>query len=83
MKSTKNSGGVNKDVASLEKTNLTIYPEEERDEGFMTIELYSWWILLVGVYLSFLSVKSVTGDFEESRMDILFSTPLSRKEYLI
>ncbi len=52
-------------------------------EGFMAIELYSWWILLVGVYLSFLSVKSVTGDFEESRMDILFSTPLSRKEYLI
>ncbi len=52
-------------------------------EGFMAVELYSWWILLVGVYLSYLSVKSVTGDFEERRMDILFSTPLSRKEYLI
>jgi len=52
-------------------------------EGFLSVELYSWWILLVGVYLSYLSVKSVTGDFEGNRMDILFSTPLSRKEYLI
>jgi len=52
-------------------------------EGFLSVELYSWWILLVGVYLSYLSVKSVTGDFEGDRMDILFSTPLSRKEYLI
>ncbi|MBS3781781.1 MAG: ABC transporter permease subunit [Candidatus Thermoplasmatota archaeon] len=52
-------------------------------EGYLSVELYSWWILLVGVYLSFLSVKSVTGDYEEGRMDIIFSTPLSRKEYLL
>ncbi len=52
-------------------------------EGFLSVELYSWWILLVGVYLSYLSVKSVTGDFEGGRMDILFSTPLSRKGYLL
>ncbi|MEF8835711.1 MAG: ABC transporter permease subunit [Candidatus Thermoplasmatota archaeon] len=51
-------------------------------EGFMSVELYSWFILLVGVYLGYLSVKSVTDDFEEDRMDMIFSTPLSRIQYL-
>ncbi len=52
-------------------------------EGFLSVEVYSWWILLVGVYLSYLSVKSVTDDYEESRMDIIFSTPLSKRRYLM
>ncbi len=52
-------------------------------EGFLSVEVYSWWILLVGVYLSYLSVKSITDDYEESKMDIIFSTPLSRKQYLV
>ncbi|MFP4608724.1 MAG: ABC transporter permease [Candidatus Natronoplasma sp.] len=52
-------------------------------EGYLSVELYSWWILLAGVYLSYLSVKSITGDYEESRMDIIFSTPLTRKNYLL
>ncbi|MFO7793002.1 MAG: ABC transporter permease [Candidatus Saliniplasma sp.] len=52
-------------------------------EGYLSVELYSWWILLVGVYLSYLSVKSVTGDYEKGRMDIIFSTPLSRMDYLL
>ncbi|MFO8110174.1 MAG: ABC transporter permease subunit [Thermoplasmata archaeon] len=52
-------------------------------EGYLSVELYSWWILLVGIYLSYLSVKSVTGDYEKSRMDIIFSTPLSRGNYLL
>ncbi|MFP4142433.1 MAG: ABC transporter permease [Thermoplasmata archaeon] len=52
-------------------------------EGYLSVELYSWWILLVGVYLSYLSVKSITGDYERGRMDIIFSTPLTRKNYLL
>ncbi len=52
-------------------------------EGFLSVELYSWWILLVGVYLSYLSVKSITDDYEYKRMDIIFSTPLSRGRYIV
>jgi len=52
-------------------------------EGFLSVEVFSWWILLVGVYLGYLSVKNVTDDYEESRMDMIFSTPLSRKQYLL
>lgn len=55
----------------------------EEIEGFMSVELYSWWILLVGVYLSYLSVKSITEDYEERRMDVIFSTPLPRKQYIL
>lgn len=52
-------------------------------EGFMSVELYSWFILLVGLYLAYISVKSVGGDFDERRMDIIFSTPLPKKAYLL
>ncbi|MFW6141297.1 MAG: ABC transporter permease [Candidatus Saliniplasma sp.] len=52
-------------------------------EGFLSVEVFSWWILLVGVYLGYLSVKSITEDYEDSRMDIIFSTPLSRRQYII
>jgi len=52
-------------------------------EGFISVEVYSWWILLVGVYLAYLSVKSVTTDFEEDRLDILLSSSVSRKGYLL
>ncbi len=52
-------------------------------EGFLSIELYSWWILLVGLYLAYISVKSISEDFEERRMDLIFSTPTSRRQYLV
>jgi len=52
-------------------------------EGFISIEVYSWWILLVGVYLAYLSVKSVTTDFEKDRLDVLLSSSVSRKGYLL
>ncbi len=55
----------------------------EEIEGFLSVELYSWWILLVGIYLAYISVKSITEDFEERRMDIIFSTPLPRRQYLL
>ncbi len=52
-------------------------------EGFFSVEVYSWFILLVGLYLAYISVKSVGSDFDDRRMDIIFSTPLSKKQYLI
>ena len=51
--------------------------------GFVSIEVYSWWIILVGVFLSYISVKSITDDMENRRMDIIFSTSISRKKYLL
>jgi len=51
-------------------------------EGFFSVEIYSWFMLLVGLYLAYISVKSVGGDYDDRRMDIIFSTPLSKKQYL-
>lgn len=52
-------------------------------DGFMSVELYSWWILLVGLYLAYISVKSIGEDYDKKRMDIIFSTPLSKRQYLL
>jgi len=72
--------------SNVERTN----PFEElmgtdwTDIGDFIAMLYNmWFILLVGLYLAYVSVNSVTKDFEESRMDIIFSTPLSRRQYLL
>jgi len=51
-------------------------------EGFLSVELYSWWFLLVGLYLAYISVNGVTDDYEERRLDILFSNPISRGRFL-
>jgi len=51
-------------------------------EGFLSVELYSWWFLLVGLYLAYISVNGVTDDYEERRLDILFSNPISRRRFL-
>lgn len=50
--------------------------------GFMSIELYSWLFLLVGTWLAYISARSVGGDFDRRRMDVVFSTPLMRRRYL-
>lgn len=52
-------------------------------EGFLSVELYSWWFLLVGLYLAYISVNGVTDDYEERRLDILFSNPISRRRFLV
>lgn len=51
--------------------------------GFLSVEFYSWWFILAGLYVGYISVSSVARDFEEKRMDIIFSTPISRKRYLL
>ncbi len=52
-------------------------------EGFISMEIFSWWVLLIGLFLAYIAVNTISGDFEKKRMDLIFSTPLSREEYLI
>ncbi len=51
--------------------------------GFLTVLWSYWWFLLIGLYLGYISVTSISKDFEEERMDIIFSTTISRKQYLM
>lgn len=51
--------------------------------GFISLEFFSWWFLLAGLYIGYISVSSISKDFEERRMDIIFSTPISRNRYLL
>ncbi len=51
--------------------------------GFLSIELFSWLWILVGMFMAYFSVSSVTSDFEKKRMDLIFSTPISREQYII
>jgi len=50
--------------------------------GFISLEFFSWWVFLAGLFFAYISVSSIANDFEGNRMDILFSTPLTRQWYL-
>ena len=52
-------------------------------KGFISLEFYSWWILLAGLFLAYISVASLSNDFEGKRMDLIFSTPIKREHYLL
>jgi len=72
--------------SNVERTNVfeELMGTDWTDIGDFIAMLYNmWFILLVGLYLAYVSVNSVTKDFEERRMDIIFSTPLSRRQYLL
>ncbi len=51
-------------------------------KGFLSLEVFSWWFLLVGLYIGYISVNTLTKDMEERRLDLIFSTAISRKQYL-
>ncbi len=51
--------------------------------GFLTFELFGWWWMLVGFFLAYMAVAMVANDFSEKRMDLIFSTPLTRARYLL
>ncbi len=42
-----------------------------------------WWILLIGLFLVYMAVSVVNRDLEENRMDILLSTLLTRRQYVL
>ncbi|UCH88510.1 MAG: ABC transporter permease subunit [Thermoplasmata archaeon] len=51
--------------------------------GFLALEIFSWWVLLAGIYLAWRAVASVGEDYREKRMDLIFSTPISRRRYIL
>ncbi|MFW5953461.1 MAG: ABC transporter permease, partial [Candidatus Natronoplasma sp.] len=72
--------------SNVERTNVfeEMMGTDWTDIGDFIAMLYNmWFILLVGLYLAYISVNTVTKDFEERRMDIIFSTPISRRQYLL
>jgi ABC-2 type transport system permease protein len=52
-------------------------------KGFVTLEFFSWWWMLAGLFVAYLSVSVIANDFENKRMDIMLSTPISRRRYLL
>lgn len=52
-------------------------------KGFLTVELFSLWWMMVGFFIAYMAVAIVANDFSEKRMDLIFSTPLSRSRYLL
>ena len=52
-------------------------------KGFIALEFFSWWWMLAGLFIAYLSVSVVASDFENKHMDMLLSTPVSRRQYLI
>jgi len=52
-------------------------------KGFITLEFFSWWWMLAGLFIAYLSVSVIASDFENKRMDVMFSTPISRRRYLL
>lgn len=51
--------------------------------GFLSIMVFSLWFLPIGLYVGYKTASSISGDFREKRMDLIFSTPLSRHQYLL
>ncbi|MBU7024724.1 MAG: ABC transporter permease subunit [Theionarchaea archaeon] len=52
-------------------------------KGFITMEFFSFWWIFVGLFIAYVSVSAITGDFEGKRMDLIFSTPISRERYIL
>jgi len=52
-------------------------------KGFLTLEFFSWWWMLAGLFIAYLSVSVIGSDFENKRMDVMLSTPISRRRYLL
>ncbi|MFW6305116.1 MAG: ABC transporter permease subunit [Candidatus Saliniplasma sp.] len=52
-------------------------------QGFVSVLWNMWWFLLISLYVGYISVNSVSKDFDEDRMDIILSKPISRKQYLL
>jgi len=52
-------------------------------KGFITLEFFSWWWMLAGLFIAYLSVSAIASDFENKRMDVMLSTPISRRRYLL
>ncbi|HID26201.1 MAG TPA: hypothetical protein EYP23_07075 [Thermoplasmata archaeon] len=55
--------------------SMTIYP------GFLNVELYQvFWILVLGILVSFIAASLVSREVEGKTVDLLLSIPVSRKQ---
>ncbi len=52
-------------------------------KGFVALEYYSWSWMLTGLFIAYLSVSVIASDFENKRMDVMLSTPISRRRYIL
>ncbi len=52
-------------------------------KGFVGLEYYGWSWMLTGLFIAYLSVSLIASDFENKRMDVMFSAPISRRRYLL
>ncbi len=53
-------------------------------EGFLAVEFYQFaWLLLVGLYLAYLSSETVAGDVASGRMDLTLSGSVSRHDVVV
>ncbi|NIO36461.1 ABC transporter permease subunit [Candidatus Bathyarchaeota archaeon] len=52
-------------------------------KGFVALEYYGWAWMLTGLFIAYLSVSLIANDFENKRMDVMFSAPISRRRYLL
>jgi ABC-type transport system involved in multi-copper enzyme maturation permease subunit len=52
-------------------------------KGFIVVEFFSMWWVIAGLFIAYVSVSALTGDFEGKRMDLIFSTPISREQYIL
>jgi len=52
-------------------------------KGFLTFEFFGFWWMLAGLFIAYLSVSVIASDFENKRMDVMLSTPISRRRYLL
>lgn len=52
-------------------------------KGFIALEFFGWWWMLAGLFIAYLSVSVIASDFENKRMDVMLSTPISRRRYLL
>lgn len=50
--------------------------------GFISVLWSMWWVLLIGLYIGYTSVNTISKDYEERRMDVILSKPISRRQYL-
>jgi ABC-2 type transport system permease protein len=52
-------------------------------KGFVALEYYGWTWMLTGLFVAYLSVSVIASDFENKRMDVMLSAPISRRRYLL
>ena len=52
-------------------------------EGFIAAEMYSFfWVVLVGIYIAYVSAGLIAGDIESRKLDLTLSNPVSRESVI-